>query len=140
MRINIILRDLTFFLLLIALARVAFNRAIEQQTEKEVIAKYSPTHQLDSNFLKNIKQTRKKVNRAVKTAHNRKKSKIIKKLKEITTDLDKIETKYKKNTPATFMLGPIGTTAIVLKEKELEKKLHKITNQIEALSDQISSA
>jgi hypothetical protein len=45
------------------------------------------------------------------------------KLNKVHTALSDIEAKYGKNSPGIMLLGPIGTTSIILKEKELRQKL-----------------
>src|SRR5260221_11655244 len=42
---------------------------------------------------------------------------------EIKNKIATIEEQYKKNSPGLALLGPIGTTAIVMKEEQLQKKL-----------------
>ncbi len=51
-------------------------------------------------------------------------------LAEIKRQLTTIEEKYKKNSPGLALLGPIGSAAIVVKEKELEQKLLTTINDL----------
>lgn len=45
------------------------------------------------------------------------------KIAAVGRQLDDIERKYSRNTPALALLGPIGTTSVVLKEQQLQQKL-----------------
>ncbi|HTM05878.1 MAG TPA: hypothetical protein VL201_01425 [Patescibacteria group bacterium] len=45
------------------------------------------------------------------------------KIEKINNGLSDIEAKYSQNSPGVMLLGPIGTTSIILKEKELQQKL-----------------
>lgn len=55
------------------------------------------------------------------------------KIDKINTGLADIEKKYAQNSPGVMLLGPIGTTSIILKEKELKKKLLEYINTIGSL-------
>jgi len=133
-KINIILRDILFFMLLLVLAREALNMAIVQQNEKNKLSKSSPVRELDPKFLKSIKEARKKADRALETAKNSGISGNIQEIEEIISEINDIEEKYTKNSPATFVLGPIGATAIVLKENKLASQLAEVNEKIEALA------
>ena len=55
------------------------------------------------------------------------------KIDKITAQLADIELKYGGNSPGVMFLGPIGTTSIILKEKELSQKLLEYINQTHTL-------
>lgn len=55
------------------------------------------------------------------------------KIEKINSGLADIEKKYAQNSPGVMLLGPIGTTSIVLKEKELKQKLLEYTTIIGSL-------
>lgn len=55
------------------------------------------------------------------------------KIDKINVGLSDIEKKYVQNSPGVMLLGPIGTTSIILKEKELNKKLLEYSNMIGSL-------
>lgn len=52
------------------------------------------------------------------------------KIDKINAGLADIEAKYGQNSPGIMLLGPIGTTSIILKEKELHHKLLLHVNSI----------
>jgi len=53
----------------------------------------------------------------------------IKEIGDIQESVDAIKGEYQATSPALAFLGPIGSTSIVLKEKQLEKKLLESINQ-----------
>ncbi|RTL06590.1 hypothetical protein EKK58_04625 [Candidatus Dependentiae bacterium] len=55
------------------------------------------------------------------------------KIDKINTGLADIEKKYAQNSPGVMLLGPIGTTSIILKEKELKQKLLEYIKTIGSL-------
>jgi hypothetical protein len=56
----------------------------------------------------------------------------------ITKTLADIEEKYSSNSQGVMFLGPIGSTAIILKEQELENRLIIIVQEIGTLLRSIS--
>jgi len=133
-----IIRDITLFMLLLVLSRTALERAAVQ-ISKEKTSVWEPiaVHELDQDFLTLIEDTKKQINKIIdKTNSLANSEKKKNQLKNLKTQVESIEKKYKKNSPATFILGPIGTSAIVLKEKKLEKELSKIKKQLELISKQ----
>jgi hypothetical protein len=52
------------------------------------------------------------------------------KIEKINAGLSDIELKYSQNSPGVMLLGPIGTTSIILKEKELKQKLLEYSTSI----------
>lgn len=55
------------------------------------------------------------------------------KIEKISTGLKDIENRYAQNSPGIMFLGPIGTTSIILKEKELKDKLLEYSNTLGSL-------
>jgi len=132
-KINYIVRHLFLFALFIFFAKNAIEKSFElMQKEKPSPWEKFDVHELDKDFLCAITETKKQINYllsifGVQTKQNKdpnnNNNNNITALKDMLTQLDAIEKKYTKNSPATFLLGPIGTTSIVLKEQRLEKHL-----------------
>ncbi|HXW86187.1 MAG TPA: hypothetical protein VEK38_02475 [Candidatus Bathyarchaeia archaeon] len=117
-----ILRDFCFLILLIVLVKKASERTITFIS----LHKNSITHELDRTFIDHLYTAQKQAHQLqelfdmaptpVQDAH-------LKKLADIVQKLATIEEKYTTNSAGLTFLGPLGTTAIVLKEQDLEKKL-----------------
>lgn len=136
------LRDLLFFIFLILLIKYATDLEKEkpcaEQQEQPPVEKAFAVHELDEQFLDSIKTTRhdlQSLENATKKQGNYDNYKA--QLDELTEELDHIETKYKKNSPALALLGPLGSASIVLKEQELAKKLAGIADTIKRLSNSV---
>lgn len=134
---NKVLKDLLCLLLLISFIKYAFDlqkykqcNNVNSNANKKIEDRYL-IHELDAQFLKSIETTENHVQTLINfftvqdsDSHYQT---TLKKLKNIITH---INSKYKKNSPALALLGPIGTTSIVLKERELEKELLTVINSI----------
>jgi len=117
-----IIRDITLFILFLAFSKQAFERSVVHMIEEKPSSwQKFDVHELDKGFLAALTATKQQVAHAFSIVENE--SDTHKKLEKISTQLNKIEKKYKKNSPATYLLGPIGTAAIVLKEQQLEDEL-----------------
>lgn len=117
------IRDISFFILFLVFSKNAFERSIiHMQEERPSPWKKFDVHQLDKGFLAAVTATKQQINQAISVVKNEDVDKE-KKLQDMRTQLEQIEKKYKKNSPVTYLLGPLGTTAIVLKEKRLENEL-----------------
>ncbi len=121
---NSIIRDLCVFCVLLFLIKTASHRTISFIA----LHKNSIIHELDRTFTDHLYTAQKQAHQLkelleasptpVQDAH-------IKQLSDIAQKLSAIEEKYTNNSPGLALLGPLGTTAIVLKEQDLEKKLLK---------------
>lgn len=121
------IRDILLFSALIILIREAFDRT------KAFVAEHkeSVVHQLDQNFIDQLYATQRHLHfieqqEAYSYTHGSD-------IADIKNRLAMIEEKYKKNSPALGLLGPIGTAAVVTKEEQLQGKLLKAANDISAL-------
>jgi len=127
-----IVRDIIFFILLMAISKKTIERTWAHiKKEKPSIFNKIEVHELDKSFLISLKETKKQIDQAIEISkasdmHADK----FEQLKQMRNEVKQVESKFKKNSPATFLLGPLGTTAIVLKEKELEKNLINIMNDL----------
>ncbi|MFC1842536.1 hypothetical protein ACFLYU_02665, partial [Candidatus Dependentiae bacterium] len=126
-----IFTNILFFVLFFACAKKAFERSLVHiKKEKPSVWKKFDVHELDKDFLFAIKETREQVELITALATEQE---ALKDLENMQKDLLTIEKKYKKNSPATFLLGPLGTASIVLKEQKLEKELLAIVNKVTTL-------
>ena len=129
-RLKIILRDVAIFVFLLTLVRIAFKRTYHflNAHKKSII------HELDRNFLEHIYTAQKQVHYTMilfdDIDNNQKQLQRISSIKE---QLTHIESKYKKNSPALILLGPIATTSIILKEKQCADMLLKQMNTLGSL-------
>jgi len=125
------IRDIFLFGALILLIREAFDRTKSFVSEH----KKSLVHELDQNFIDQLYTTQ----RHLHTLEQQElKQKDVLLVAELKNKLALIEEKYKKNSPALALLGPIGATAIVTKEAQLEERLSKLVNRISALLHEIN--
>ncbi len=125
--LKIILRDVVLFALLLILVRVAFNRTYHflNAHKKSII------HELDRTFLEHIYTAQKQAHYTMilfgDIDNNQEQLQRITRIKE---QLTHIERKYKKNSPALILLGPIATISIILKEKQCADMLLKQMNTL----------
>ncbi|MFC1841484.1 hypothetical protein ACFLYA_00240 [Candidatus Dependentiae bacterium] len=137
---RVIFRDLLLFALFLVFAKNAFERSLEHiKEEKPSPWKKFDVHKLDQNFIEQIEEIKNQIDCAYAVAQIRVEKtgtakeifkEILKKLEIMKHEVQQIEKRYKKNSPATFLLGPLGTTSIVMKERELEKQLHKSVSDL----------
>jgi hypothetical protein len=127
---TIFFRDLFILLALLALLSIAYKKTCQFL----MLHKKSIIHELDKDFADQLYSTQRHA-RILQNIFEQSDSSAAKKnqLTQVTTLLNKIEEKYKKNSPGLLFLGPIGTASIVLKEQELEKRLLDALNQLGAL-------
>jgi cell division protein FtsB len=118
------IRDFIFLTLLFLL--IYFARKNKKKKIKKPIAQNSFVfHEIDTAFIDTIK----KIEHYTKIAYNKDFfSKAY--ADEIIMQLQQIKKKYTTTSPATALLGPIGTTAIVLKEQRLKTQVLKILNEL----------
>lgn len=114
--------------LLILAALIFMVSTLVQRVKKYIkIHKQSLIHELDTSFFDTI-QTAQRIVGMTRQAVNVHTSgeinhPLARKMASLDRQLDDIEQKYTKNTPALALLGPIGTASIVLKEEQLKQKL-----------------
>ena len=125
-------RDVIFFILLLAMSKKIIERTWTHiKKDMRSAREKMEVHELDKSFLVSVKETKKQINQAIEISHmSDVHRKTLQQLQKMKTELKDIESKFKHNSPATFLLGPLGTTAIVLKEKKLEKQLINIMEQL----------
>jgi len=130
-KFHIMMRDIIFFALLVMLIKITIKRAAQQQRAKtKKLPNSSSMHQLDKNFLQQLEDSKKQIIHAINAAKRHNNTKIMEQLNTIRKEILEIERKYKQNSPSTFLLGPIGTISIVLKEKKLATRLFEIKKEI----------
>jgi hypothetical protein len=104
------------------------------------VNKQSLIHQLETSFIEFIQLLQRQLGvakqialfRGITSSH----TKLMRHIRTLNNQLHEVEEKYMHNTPGLALLGPLGTTSIVLKEQELQRKLHYIALGInDAFSD-----
>jgi hypothetical protein len=127
-------RDIFCLLLLIGLSRYAVQRIYQDHTQAyraQVSAEPFTVHELNQAFLIQLEAAKAQVQQAAqKVSINTQRAAEV---QAIAQELETIYHKYTNNSPALALLGPIGTTAIVLKEYELEKRLRKALSKLGSL-------
>ena len=127
---NKLLRDLILFLLFLILLKTAIDRNFSNvKKNKQPFFEPFEIHELDQNFLHSIAETKKQIDQMIDVAKNKGAAEALNQLIQIKKDAEQLEKKYRKNSPATFLLGPIGYSYIALKETKIEKELLKIINK-----------
>jgi len=123
-----IIGDLLLFLLLIVLISYAAKRV----NRFILIQKQSYIHELDRTFIGYLHTAKQQLQKTKQIAYIKEKNYDLleKKLNALQQHLSYIEEKYSTNSPGLALLGPIGTTAIVLKERKLAQKLYKTVHEI----------
>jgi hypothetical protein len=118
---NTTIKDLFLFAVLISLVVYAYKRThlyLNLHTN-------SLTHELDRNFADQIYsvQRQARVAKTILEQTGATYDHLVVKVEKIEHTLKGIEEKYSNNSPGLLLLGPIGSTSIVLKEQQLENKL-----------------
>ncbi len=123
-----IISDLLLLLFLITLIGYAGKR----MNQFILLHKQSYIHELDRTFIDYLHTAQKQLQKTKNIIYIKEKNyePIEKKLTTLQQDLSYIEEKYRTNSPSLALLGPIGTTAIILKERKLAQQLHKIVHEI----------
>jgi len=125
-------RDALLAVLLLVLLKPALRLSANKRTTSSP-ALYSHlffVHEPDPEVLDSIKTAKDQLKRSVVLARQHHKNDLIERLEELISQLDTIKKRYTKNSPALFLLGPIGYVSIVLKEIELENKIAAITDEL----------
>lgn len=117
---NSLFRDFCIFALLVFLISRVYKRAYEFLN----LNKNSVIHQLDKTFADQLYSTQRQAH-TIKHFfdHLPQNPKQNQALLTIIDMLNVIEEKYTKNSPGLLLLGPIGTTSIILKENDLNNQL-----------------
>lgn len=122
------IRDFFFFITLIAIVNTIIERNGEIY-ERQLRNLYA-VHEVNPNFGRDIRQTIKQLDTLSELMPAAEMDETIaKKIVTLKAELLDLKEKYETNSPALFALGPIGTTSIILKEAELEKKLLTSLNE-----------
>jgi hypothetical protein len=128
-----ITRDIFLACTLIALVQIAIEHNVSFLLEHA----NSVTHELDRDFIDQIYTAQRQIH--MLTEHPEYGITFEATIADIKNKLSDIENKYKKNSPALALLGPIGTASTVLKEQELNKKLLTVLNELSLLLHTINN-
>lgn len=125
------LKDLFLFGCLVALVVYGYQKArtyINIHTNTLV-------HELDHNFIDRLYSVQRQTRVTQLLFEHAPDNSIqtINTLISLTKALSVIEEKYSSNSQGVMFLGPIGSTAIILKEQELENQLVTIAQEIGSL-------
>jgi hypothetical protein len=92
--------------------------------------KSSLIHELEASFTDTIHTVQQHIGIARQAIFNMgmtdPHTKLMRDIRALTAQLHTVEEKYTRNAPTLALLGPLGTTSIVLKEQELRNKLQYI--------------
>jgi hypothetical protein len=122
------IRDFIFFVALIAITNAIIERNGELY-ERQLKNLYA-VHEVNPEFGRKIRQTVKQLDALSELMPAAEMDEVITStIASLKTELLNLKEQYETNSPALFVLGPIGTTSIVLKEAELEQKLLKTLNE-----------
>lgn len=117
-------RDVLLLCALLFLVKTAFERT----TSFIEVHKESMVHELDRTFIDQIYTAQRQLHflqEHPEYTHDHAEA-----IAEIKKQLTIIEEKYKKNSAGLSLLGPIGSAAIVIKEKELQQQLLVTINSL----------
>ncbi len=91
-------------------------------------------HEVDPNFLVQARECTRQIQTTLTLLWPDEQDQQLKpKLIALEKNAQEIAVAYEKNSPALVLLGPIGSAATVLKEKDLEKKLLENLNETGAI-------
>lgn len=119
-----IIRDIALCYVLFLLVQIALKDTTTYISEH----KQSLIHELDRDFIDHLYTTQRQLHTLEE--HPLCNDTFAATIAELKSKLTSIEEQYKKNSPGLALLGPIGTTAIITKEEQLEKKLLVVINDI----------
>lgn len=121
------LKDCILFIVLIFLVTYAVKRLQSFLT----LHRNSIIHELDQKFVDKLYQAQRQ-GRAIAEMIERGAidGSFSPTLEKIQKDLTFVEEKFSKNSPSLLLLGPIGTTSIIMKERSLEQKLLTIVKDL----------
>jgi len=106
--------------------QASLQKSPQPESQKEFVF-----HEIDQQFLKQLDTFEQQLEQFKKVlSHIAHEKKVEDAINHAHETAEFIKTKYSKNSPATAFLGPIGTTAIVIKEVQLEHKLLRSINKM----------
>ena len=124
-------RDLMLAVLLILLVKPALHLSAKRiQNERETGDSF-PIHELDQNIVLAFQMAKEQIDQAIVLATNKQKLEAVELLEDLSSTLTTIEKRYGQNSPALLFLGPFASVSIVLKEREIEKELNSIVDQVQ---------
>lgn len=125
-------RDLFFLFLLVMIGKNIIDR--NGIIYKRELYNLYDVHEVNPNFLVSARECTRQIQTTISLLWPDEQDQ---KTKESLIILEKeaqdIAVAYEKNSPALVLLGPIGSVATVLKEKDLEKKLLETVNETGAI-------
>ncbi len=131
---TLIIIDIMCVALLVGLIYVAIQRKKQPRDQRQYpqTGKRSlEVHEVDKTVMHQIEALHEQIDTMLHLAiHDDMDSATRERLKDLGQKIREIEKKYTHTSPALSLLGPIGTTSIVLKERQLANQLLNITNQI----------
>ncbi len=145
---NMYIRDLLLFVVLILLSIAAFKRShrpsISAATKPAApTASHQPfmVHEVDQEFLQNINRAQEQIEVLFnKNLHTPLTFEQHATLNSINNHLTDIHDQYTKTSPGIALLGPIGTTSVVLKERKLAilflNQLHELAQAVFTIASQ----
>jgi restriction endonuclease S subunit len=123
-KLELFIRDLGALCLLVALLSIPTKRAVQFINAHQ----NSLLHELDGTLLAQLHQTREQLLLAERIASARKIISL-EEVQEFGTLLDQLEEQYKTNSHGYVLLGPIGSAAIVFKERRIKNSLLQLNDQ-----------
>ncbi|MCK5632328.1 hypothetical protein KAH94_01115 [bacterium] len=125
------IRDFMLLVLLVLLIKPALYLSEKRiQAEKCSNQENFLVHELDQGIMSAFTRTKDQINKTIALAQKNKQSNLLQELNDLAKEIQTVETRYTKNSPALLFLGPFASISIVLKEQKLEKKLKTITNRL----------
>jgi hypothetical protein len=122
------IRDLFFLFLLILTVKIIVDR--NGIVYKRELYNLYDVHEVDPNFLVQARECTRQIQKTMTLLFpDEHDDQLKQQLITLEKDAQDIAAAYEKNSPALVLLGPIGSAATVLKEKDLEKKLLDTINQ-----------
>lgn len=124
------LKDCILFIALIFLVSYAVKRLQSFLT----LHRNSIIHELDQKFIDKLYQCQRQTRTVAEMIERGSiEASFAQTLEKIQKDLLFVEEKFSKNSPSLLLLGPIGTTSIIMKERSLEQKLLFIAKNMSTL-------
>ena len=125
-------RDLLFVFILVMVGKTIIDR--NGIIYKRELYNLYDVHEVDPNFLVQARECTRHIQTTISLLWPDERDQQVKqKLIVLEKEAQEIAVAYEKNSPALVLLGPIGSVATVLKEKDLEKKLLETINETGAI-------
>lgn len=127
-----VLRDVALVFLLVGFLQAAHRSTSMPAQQNETHAPHTFTvHEVEEVFLDKIATLAFQLDVMIYSLPNEQDyTQLTHDLRLLRAELDEIKQRYTKTSPATALLGPLGTAAIVLKEKDLEKQLLALVDKV----------